>query len=1266
MSLCAFLRKAFFLEGDEPVLESSTVFKRLLAIGMLGALAFLLSPEPTLGQTALKEKPPGYNHRFPPLPDKIQRLDAYRQRRERSGLLSKFVFWAAETGAYEDEGAMIIDMPSQGPVKGLFSSKPTVVHSGSVTVVEKPTLMVTPSEPPSDQPPKQVLRDLPSKRTTDANVKQASATKSNKNELVHELVVPSATDPSLPPLPEQVKAATRKPKVPMLRRMPEFPNTSVDDAIQQVDNVEKTPPHDMPAVRGVQQAVAMEALVEPKSEDEPELKPIVVTPPQKSTPVQAGKPRTIVSPTPAKSSAPRKLPNIVEEKKKSTVSTKPKTISKPVAKPTPKVASKTPPSPPAPRAIVAGERPTTSGSTYRHPPMVRSDIKQTGGTTASKTAVAAAASLKSEATTPKETNEPTPRNLPELETSKDLPPLPTEAEVAENQRKFEEALRKASKKSKEPTVEQRDSELTLPTEPLHEEPAAPPVQLADEPSTPAVAEPIAAEPAPVVTMEPTTMAPAENSELQESVPPVEIAAPSSAIEMPAGPEASTEMSPEPEPVVQDAPLPVEPQSIHVPAPSEQPENPPVVVMEAPAAPVEETAPPAMSPEEAIARLEASLPTEPVATSSVPPAVPSEPVPAMTGSPMPSIPSSKTVISKPSMDPALAEAQLELESMVHGVKTPSNSVTNLQSAQDELEALVQGRPIPKTISRNMPKATAEELLDAESELADLARQKGTRPVPGKGSIPPTLPSSMNKPTQVVPKATSSTTPKQSTKSVVSQAKKEAPKSVTESKPIPDSVKPPSPSPPLAKGEPTPSASSAKETSVVDSMKDKLPTLPDLPAQVEAPLTKRSPEEILMPEKSVGENKSSTVVASDRPPLKTTDVTKLAEEIKKSKKVSPNPSSLANTAKGTKDSGTSSSASTSSAKFAKPSPKTEIAAEAPKKEKLAAAPMIKTNEIAKKTPGTVEKPSLPTAPVKPNAEPKIAKAVQPTAPPKADPKNVATKPLPIEEGAPTLSPLPNSTEVSKSESKAKHAANPSTAVSSLPPKIDPIAPQDVVVKDGSETRADKLKNPTAPLSGGLTFGLQAIEQGLLDATKPSKDLASTGDAKPQSKPSARFNVAKLESFDDPTAKSLPKPASLGRPKGTPGLNPKDAIPLVPEEEAVIEDPTNPTPFNGDHAARMIKSIKESPNCQVPLRDLTQMEYWYRAAGAVEAVSHVARNNSDVALRIQATRLLGTVPLTMSEATNSLKALVKEATEPNVRETAEALLSERLASVPRSALR
>lgn len=1259
MSLCAFLRKAFFLEGDEPVLESSTVFKRLLAIGMLGALAFLLSPEPTLGQTALKEKPPGYNHRFPPLPDKIQRLDAYRQRRERAGLLSKFVFWAAETGAYDEDGAMIIDMPSQGPVKGLFSSKPTIIHTGSVTIVEKPTLTVTPSEPESDEPPKQVLQELPSKQTIDANVKQASATKSNKNELVHELVVPSATDPSLPPLPEQVKAAPRKPKVPMLRRMPEFPSTSVDDAIQQVDNVEKTPPHDMPAVRGIQQAVVMEALVEPTSENEPELKPIVVTPGRKTTATQAAKPRTVAPSTPAKSSTPRKLPNIVEETKKTTVSTKPKTVSKPVAKPTPKVVAKKPAPTPAPRAIVAGERPTASGATHRHRSMVRSDIKQTGGTSAEKTAVAAAASLKTEATTPKETNEPTPRNFPELEPSKDLPPLPTEAEVAENQRKFEEALLNAAKKSKKSAVEQNDSELTLPTEPLHEESADPPVQLADESETPSVVEPVVPESSPVVATEAVTAAPAEETVAEESAPSVEIAAPSPAVEMPVEPTLPME----PEPIVQDAPLPVEPQPIDEPAPSEPPANPPIMAMETPAEPVQETSPRVMSHEEAIAGLEASTSVEPMTAPQIPVAMPTEPLPSMTGSPMPSNPSPKTV-PNPNMDPALAEAQLELESIVHGVKTPAASV-NFKNAQEELEALVQGRPIPKTVSPNMPTATAEELLDAESELADLARQKGPRPNPPKSVAPPALPSSLNKPTQVVPKATSGTAPKQSGKSVVSQTKKESSKSVTDSKPTPNSVKPPSPSPPLVKGEPTPSASSVKGTSVVDSMKEKMPTLPDLPPQVESSPKKRASVETPMPEKSV-ENKSSAVVASDRPPLKPTDVTKLAEEIKKSKKASPNPSSVANTAKGTKDSGISSSASTSSTKVGMPSPKAEVAAETPKKEKLAAAPMIKTNEVAKKTPGTVEKPSLPTAPVKSNAEPKIAKTVQPTDPPKADPKHVATKPLATEIGAPPLSPLAKTADVSNAEAKTKHAAEKTASVTSLPPKIDPIAPLDVVLKDESSKKADKLKNPKAPLPGGLTFGLQAIEQGLLDATKPSKDLASTGDAKPQATPAARFNVAKLESFDDPTAKAPPKPASLGRPKGTPGLNPKDAIPLVPEDEAVIEDPTNPTPFSGDHAATLIKMIKESPDCQAPLRDLTQMEYWYRASGAVEAVNHVARNNSDIPLRIQATRLLGTVPLTMSEATNFLKAIAKEATEPNVRETAEALLSERLASVPRSALR
>lgn len=1277
MSLCAFLRKAFFHEGDEPVLESSTVFKRLLAIGMLGALAFLLSPEPTLGQTALKEKPPGYNHRFPPLPDKIQRLDAYRQRRERAGLLSKFVFWAAETGAYEEEGGMIIDMPSQGPVRSFFSSKPTIIQSGSVTIVEKPILTITPSEEQSAEPPKQVSKEISSERPVDANVKQASASSSNKNELVHELVVPSASDPSLPPLPEQVKAVPRKPKVPMLRRIPEFPSTSVDDAIQQVDNVEKTPPHDLPSVRGFQQAVAMEALVEPKPDNEPELKPIVVKPERKTAPVQAAKPRTEVAPTPAKTSVPRKLPNIVEEKKKTTVSTKPKAASKPAMKPTPRVATKQPTPAPASRAIVAGERPTTGGAAHRRPSMVRSDIRQTGNTSGNKavgnkTVIAAAAPLKSEATSAKDSGEPTPRNLPELETSKDLPPLPTEAEVVENQRKFEEALLKVSKKASEPKPE-CPSDLTLPTEPLQEESAAPPVQIADEsPST------VPSEPSSVAADEPMNSAPAEINAVEEPVPTMEVASPAAPLEMPTEEVEPAEAPVAPAPIAQTVPMPTPPptpmpvaaEPTPIPAPSVEPASPPVMVMETPTPQVNESVPPAaphtMSREEAIAGLEATLPLEPTATSSVPPSVPYEPMPAMTGSPMPSSPPPKNVILKPAMDPALAEAQLELESMVHGVKTPNSMETSLQTAQDELEALVQGRPIPKTTSPNMPIATAEELLEAESELADLARQKGPRPGPAKIIAPPALPSSMNRPTQVVPKATSSTIPKQPAKSVVSQVKKESPKSVTESKPIPDSVKPPSPSPPIAKGEPTPSASSVKKNSVVDSMKEKMPTLPDLPSQVEDS-TKRSSDEMKMSEKLTVGNETSTSFADDRPPLKTTDVTKLAEEIKKSKKASPNPSSLANTAKGTKDSGTSSSASTSAAKVAKSSPKTDVAMDAPKKEKSVAAPKAKTADVVKKTPATIEKQSPLPASVKPQAETKIAKSAIPAAPPKADPKNVATKPLATEVGTPPLSPLPNMAEVANTQNKPKQPAEKMPSVSSLPPKIDPIAPLDVVAKDESGKKAaDKPKNPTAPLPGGLTFGLQAIEQGLLDATKPSKDLASSDNAKPANKPSARFNIAKLESFDDPSSKSPPKPASLGRPKGTPGLNPKDAIPLVPDDESVIEDPTNPTPFNDHHAAKMIKAIKESPNCEAPLRDLTQMEYWYRAPGAVDAVSQVARNNSDIALRIQATRLLGTVPLTMSEATNSLKALAKEATEPNVRETAEALLSERLASLPRSALR
>ena len=123
---------------------------------------------------------------------------------------------------------------------------------------------------------------------------------------------------------------------------------------------------------------------------------------------------------------------------------------------------------------------------------------------------------------------------------------------------------------------------------------------------------------------------------------------------------------------------------------------------------------------------------------------------------------------------------------------------------------------------------------------------------------------------------------------------------------------------------------------------------------------------------------------------------------------------------------------------------------------------------------------------------------------------------------------------------------------------------------------------------------------------------------------------------------------------------------EKETVVESPAEPTPYKEEVASKLIKAMKDSSSIQSSLQELSHMEYWYRAPGAVVAVGNIARTHTDVAVRIDALQLLGRVPLTMAEATTTIRSVARDSQEPTVREAANALLSERAAARASSTLR
>ena len=1350
------------------MLERSTVINRLLAIGMLGAMGLMLAPEPAWGQSALKEKPPGHSHRFPPLPDKIQRLDAYRQRRERAGLLSKFVYWAAEAGS-EPTGTIIIDMPSSGPVK--------VMPDGEPTWVSKPGITITPTE----GQPKTTLRVVPGKNTrpVDSHVKQVST--NNTNQLVHELVVPAANDPSLPPLPDQVQPLPpRKPKVPMIRRVPELSSDNVDSAIQTVSNEEKIETKDLPPVRGTKPAAptpsaVVAATVPP---EEPTLRPLVLQ--EKPKVVQAKpkivqeKPKVVqAKPTVATekpkavttNSVPRQLPNLSPEKispdKKVTPKPAPKTVVKKQTTPTPKPSS-------------SAARATVANNSRRHPSSVRSsDIRRTSADSThamNSTAVPIPSKTSEKDESPAEAK---PRDLPGLAESKELPPIPSEAEVMENQRKFEEALRKAAKKPVETTVESAPTELTLPTDPIVEENTAPPIEFAnDEPAAPAVEE---AAPTPVVettvpetaveTKEPAPVvetvmpAPAIEATMPEPVveptmpsPVLETMAPAPVLETVAPTPVVETVAPAPVVVETVAPTPVVVETTTVesaPATPATPEMPEPVVMEQAPAPTPVTveipkATNVMSEEEALAKLEANVPAvEEMPTVAEPPVVPSQRVTSTEPAPIPLATMPPTVqgqVPNSRVPNELLEARSELESLAQGVAIPSTAGPNLDEAKLELEALVQGRPIPRTTTPAAPAVIPNELMQAEEELAALTRQKQTQPAPVRKKTEMPLPSELPRTVMPVPKATSSTAPKvvpvpakpapmktaETPAPKVEEAKQastekaepkktvaapnadptkisslpktepkktvsappvavptaepqktaampraEPKKTVSASKPMPTKTasapkatpvktvsapKAPSMKPTVApKAEPAKVASAPKSSpNVNQSIADKMTALPDLPPQVEAapvmPADMANVEPTL-PGPKLASTKPSA--ASDRPALKSNDVTELAEEIKKAKKPSPNPFSFISKEKGAKNSGMASQPT-------KPVTPPANSTNAPKE--MLADDSKPSPTTAKSSDAAIEPRS--TAPVAPTA-------VASTSP--------ATKPLTTETATPPLSPLPNpvkGTEVVESKAPVSPAtALPSASSLPSPPAIDPVKPIETASKDGPPKKgAEQVKNPTAPLPGGLTFGLHAIEDGFLEATKPSKELVAPipsnagqqaeGKKSPLSPP--RFDVSKIETFDDPTDKSAAKTSVTSRPSRSPSLKPAELVSLVPDQQVVVESPAAPAPFDQDIAGKLITAMKNSADCQGSMQELAQMEYWYRAPGAVDAVGNIARTHSDIAVRVNALKVLGTAPTTMAEATSTLRSLARDAKEPNIRQAAEAVLVERTAATPRPSLR
>ena len=1019
------------------MLECSRVSHRLLAIGMLGALGLLLIPDPAWGQSAVKEKPVGHNHRFPPLPDKIQRLDAYRQRRERAGILSKLVYWAAEYGG-EHNGTSIIDSPSEGPVKSLpniasWTRKPGLTITSTVTV--------TPAAGELNVSEDIVMPDEP-EQTPDPEVKQVSAT--FENELVHELVVPAENDPSLPPLPDQIQpAAPRKPKVPMIRRVPEL-SSSASSAIKTVDHEEMIPTKDLPSVRGIQQESSSETSApEPNVDSTEETKES--------------------SDTGNANSTPRPLPNLTPEKGElASKKQEKKENSNPAKKPS-KQAKKTT------RSTTPANRTSVSSSSRHHPSSVRTEIKRTSAH-ASMMASSKATSTTVKSTRSTVSNETTPRVLPDLDDSKELPPIPTEEEVAENQRQFEEALRKVVKKSSEDANDVVSTELTLPTDPaVEEESAVPAVEFAEA----ALPSNQRAESA-MTTPFPEESTPAAVSETEATMLAMQ--------------------------TTNAVPVNVETQESR-----------------------EE-----MSEAEAIEHLEASVSTPPVEGETTAsrgiPVIPSD---RSTRNAPEFIPVPRSFMTtearQPPMDDRLGEARRELEFLVHGVKSQTSSDPDLNNAREELEALAEGRPIPRTTTSHHSGPTNEELRQAQSELDELSRQKLPSPDHSEKIAPTTLPAQKTELAKPSPKAITHTPPKKplppanpaATQVVVNPKAEKTKKAST-------AEKNPTKSPPNAKVASSKTVTKPKtEPSMVQSVKEKeskpavaapslnIPAAPILPDMTQMKPTLPGPTLVDTMQTQPGPTLADTKQTQSEPTqvdtkptrpverseMKSHDVTKLANDLKKGKKTSPNPSSLSSKEKGSKNSGIASQ----SAKLAEaplqstPSPKPKETRSLVEKTKPSTKVVVKEDAIRrdsqKKESATSPKVSTVSHTIKNKEEPvEVAKVESkalepetpstkstvdssvlmssaPIAPPAITVASSIAQPTPTDNAVTGLAPASNQTEVSApvaedkpvekeaASSKANQLPELTTIMPQTPPNIvEPSRPTEAASKDGPSKKEE----------------------------------------------------------------------------------------------------------------------------------------------------------------------------------------------------------------------
>lgn len=277
-------------------------------------------------------------------------------------------------------------------------------------------------------------------------------------------------------------------------------------------------------------------------------------------------------------------------------------------------------------------------------------------------------------------------------------------------------------------------------------------------------------------------------------------------------------------------------------------------------------------------------------------------------------------------------------------------------------------------------------------------------------------------------------------------------------------------------------------------------------------------------------------------------------------------------------------------------------------------------------------------------------------------------------------------------------PKPAVSELPKQTTPVVRETKPVVSSPQIK----RTPIAPLTKSVVSEPEGLPVPNVPQIKPAPtnqakvgrpipEPAKGGWTAPDKRtPAAPVTVMEPEPMAMPTLNPLPIPKLAPEPSVTPATarsktaetpnlvqpastaaSVADAVPPMVQLASateVVENAVRTVPAGIDNVqrarqlTRKLGLVTQPGDCQTTLHELAGIEYWYRVTGTVDAVIHVAQYDDDIATRLVAVEMIGSLPGTMVDATGALRAIVEGKTDSTVRKAAQEVLQRREGSQTR----